>query len=41
MATLVADGATESPLLPAEETIGILSIIDEIRRQIGVFYPGE
>ena len=41
LATLVADGATESPLLPAEETIGILSIIDEIRRQIGVSYPGE
>ena len=41
LAALVADGATESPLLPTEETIGILSIIDEIRRQIGVAYPGE
>jgi len=41
LATLVADGATESPLLPAEETVGVLSIIDEIRRQIGVTYPGE
>nr|WP_281496954.1 Gfo/Idh/MocA family oxidoreductase [Ornithinimicrobium sp. F0845] len=41
LAQLVADGTTDSPLLPLEETIGILTTTDEIRRQIGVVYPGE
>ena len=41
VAALVADGVFESPLLPAEETVAILSTIDEIRRQIGVSLPGE
>ena len=41
LAQLVADGTTDSPLLPLEETIGILTTTDEIRRQVGVRYPGE
>ncbi len=41
LAQLVADGTTESPLLPPDETIGILTTTDEIRRQVGVVYPGE
>jgi predicted dehydrogenase len=41
VAQLVADGATESPLLPLDETVRILRTIDEIRRQVGVSYPGE
>lgn len=41
LAQLVADGATESPLLPLDETVRILATIDEIRRQLGVVYPGE
>lgn len=41
LAQLVADGTRDSPLLPITETIGILTTADEIRRQVGVRYPGE
>jgi predicted dehydrogenase len=41
LAQLVADGARESPLLPLDDTIGVLTTCDEIRRQLGVVYPGE
>lgn len=41
LAQLVADGATESPYLPLNETISIMETMDEIRRQLGVVYPGE
>lgn len=41
LAQLVADGISESPLMPLEDTIGILATCDEIRRQLGVVYPGE
>lgn len=41
LAQLVADGRTHSPALPPEETIGILTTTDEIRRQVGVVYPGD
>ena len=41
VATLIATGATESPLMPLQETVGLLQTIDEIRRQIGVSFPGE
>jgi predicted dehydrogenase len=40
-ATLVADGGTESPLLPLDETISVLHTIDHVRRQVGVRFPGE
>lgn len=35
VAQLVADGRTESPLLALEETVQIMTTIDEVRRQIG------
>ncbi len=41
LATLVAEGATESSLLPLDEIVSVLRTLDEIRRQIGVTYPGE
>lgn len=41
LAQLVADGATESPLLGLDETVAIMETLDEIRRQVGVRYPGE
>lgn len=40
-ATYVAEGRTDSPLLPLDETVTILETADEIRRQVGVVYPGE
>jgi predicted dehydrogenase len=41
VARLVAEGATESPLLPVAETLAIMETADDIRRQVGVRYPGE
>jgi predicted dehydrogenase len=41
LARLVAEGATESPLMPLSETLSILQTTDEIRRQLGVRYPKE
>ena len=35
LAQLVADGATESPLLPLDETLAIMGTLDEVRRQVG------
>jgi predicted dehydrogenase len=32
---------TESPILPLDETLSIMDTLDEIRRQIGLRYPGE
>ena len=40
-ATLIADGATESPLLHLDETISVLRTIDSVRSQLGVRFPGE
>lgn len=40
-ASLVADGYTESPTLPLDDTIAVLETMDEIRAQLGVRYPGE
>jgi len=41
LAQLVADGASESPLLPWAETIAVMEPLDELRAQVGVRYPGE
>lgn len=41
LAQLVADGLTESPLLPLDETVRILRTIDGVRAQLGVRLPGE
>lgn len=40
-ASLVAEGRTESELMPLDETVQILATIDEVRRQLGVSLPGE
>jgi len=40
-ARVVDDGLTESPLLPAAETLRIMEVLDEVRAQVGVRYPGE
>jgi hypothetical protein len=31
----------ESPVMPLEETIALAEVLDEIRRQVGVVYPGD
>ncbi len=40
-AQLVSDGFTESPQLPLDETVAIMEVLDEIRAQVRVRYPGE
>ena len=40
-ARLLAHGATESDLLPLDETLRIMHVLDEIRGQLGVSFPGE
>ncbi|MDQ2624839.1 MAG: Gfo/Idh/MocA family oxidoreductase [Actinomycetota bacterium] len=41
LARFVAEGRTESPLEPLDETLAILETADAIRSAIGVRYPGE
>lgn len=41
VARRVAAGDTQSPVLPWDETIAIMRTLDEVRRQLGVSYPGE
>ncbi|MEO6941906.1 MAG: Gfo/Idh/MocA family oxidoreductase [Terrimesophilobacter sp.] len=38
---LVAEGSSESDLLPPSESVHIMETLDEVRRQIGLTYPGE
>ena len=40
-AQLVADGALDSPVMPAEESVAIMGLLDDVRAQIGLKYPGE
>ena len=40
-ARCLAAGATESATLPWAATREVMEIMDEVRRQIGVVYPGE
>ena len=37
----VAEGLLEGQELPIAESVAIMGALDEIRRQIGVTYPGE
>jgi predicted dehydrogenase len=37
----LAEGLTESPVMSLDETIAIAGILDDIRGQIGLVYPGE
>jgi predicted dehydrogenase len=34
-------GLTESPVLPLDESRSVMATLDEVRRQIGLTYPGE
>ncbi|RIQ35914.1 Gfo/Idh/MocA family protein [Jiangella rhizosphaerae] len=38
---LLREGATESDVMPLDETVAIMETLDEIRRQIGLRFPGE
>jgi predicted dehydrogenase len=38
---LVAEGHLSGAILPTSETIAIMGVLDEVRRQIGLVYPGE
>ncbi|HEY5886111.1 MAG TPA: Gfo/Idh/MocA family oxidoreductase [Acidimicrobiales bacterium] len=37
----LAEGLTESPVMALDETVAIAGVLDDIRAQIGVVYPGE
>ncbi|MFF0909822.1 Gfo/Idh/MocA family protein [Microbacterium enclense] len=37
---LAAAGQRDSDVLPLDETVAIMGVLDEVRRQIGVTYPG-
>jgi hypothetical protein len=37
----LAEGLTESPVMRLDETVAIAGVLDFIRAQIGVVYPGE
>jgi predicted dehydrogenase len=41
VARRIGAGELESPLLPHAETIAVMEVRDEVRRQVGVSYPGE
>jgi predicted dehydrogenase len=38
---LLAEGRTDSDVLPIDETVAIMATLDEIRELVGVRYPGE
>ena len=40
-ARLLAAGMTESDLLPLDETLRIMQVLDDVRAQLGVTFPGE
>lgn len=37
----VAEGLTESPLCTLDHSVAVMEVLDELRRQLGVRYPGE
>lgn len=41
VARRVAEGALESPRITHAQTLAVMRTMDEIRRQVGVVYPGE
>ena len=41
VARRVSAGELESPLLPQAETVAIMGLLDDVRGQLGVTYPGE
>ena len=38
---LTDEGGTESPTMKLDETIALASILDDIRAQIGLVFPGD
>lgn len=40
-ARLLGAGRTESDLLPLDETVRLMQVLDEVRAQLGVRFPGE
>ena len=40
-ARLLSEGRTESDLLPLDETVRMMQVLDEVRAQLGVRFPGE
>ena len=36
-----SEGLTESPVMTLDETVALAGVLDDIRAQIGVVYPGE
>ncbi|WP_417562398.1 Gfo/Idh/MocA family protein [Microbacterium sp.] len=38
---IIADGGRDSGILPLDETVAIMAVLDEIRRQIGVRYDAD
>jgi predicted dehydrogenase len=40
-ARLVVEGRVDSPIMPAAESVGIMALLDDIRAQVGVVFPGE
>ena len=40
-ARCIAGGLSQSPLMPLQETVRIMEVMDEVRRQLGVRFPGE
>ena len=41
VARCLAAGLLESPVLPLDESISVMTTLDEVRRQIGLVYPSE
>jgi predicted dehydrogenase len=37
----LAAGQTESPMMPLDESIALLGVLDDMRAQLGVVYPGD
>jgi len=40
-ARVVSDGLHDSPIMPADESVAIMGLLDQVRAQLGVVYPGE
>jgi predicted dehydrogenase len=38
---IVREGGSESDIMPLEQSVAVMTVLDEARRQVGVTYPGE
>ncbi|MBI9116011.1 Gfo/Idh/MocA family protein [Sanguibacter suaedae] len=41
VARCIAEGLTESPRMTLDQTLALMEIMDDVRAQVGVVYPGE